>query len=466
MHSSIFRAYDIRGVVGQTLEVRDAYHIGRAFAHMVRGRRGVERPRIALCFDGRLSSPDIAENMEEGLRSAGADVLRVGLGPSPMLYFSVRKLELDGGVMITGSHNPPEYNGFKFMIGKEALFGEDIAEIERVIKDDDGAQAGGDGRDYDIMPEYVEALLKPLIAGEQGRKLRIAWDAGNGAAGPVMRRLCDELERRGISENIVLYDEPDGNFPNHHPDPSDEENLRDLQRVVRERECDIGIAFDGDGDRIGVVDGRARPLGGDELMMFYARDVLSRHGGTSIIADVKASQVLFDDIKQHGGNPIIWKTGHSFIKSKMVEETALFAGEMSGHIFFADEYYGYDDGLYGASRIIRIVANMEGSFADAADGLPQSYSTAEARTECDDERKFDIVAEVRARLEAAIAQGADFEVNSIDGVRVMYPEGWWLLRASNTQNALVTRCEAFEEENLPLLEQRLQEQLHISGVGE
>ncbi|MFQ5954923.1 MAG: phosphoglucomutase/phosphomannomutase PgmG [Kiloniellales bacterium] len=449
-HPTVLRQYDIRGVVGQTLSAADARAIGRGFATMVRERGG---GAVCVGHDGRLSAPGLEAALTEGLLAAGVPVLRVGLGPTPMLYFATVTLQAAGGVMVTGSHNPPDHNGFKFVLGGAAFYGREILRLGEIAAAGAWAAGSAEATERPMLDAYVARLVQDYD-GE--RPLTVAWDAGNGAAGEAMARLVAGLPGRHVLLNQVV----DGRFPAHHPDPTVSENLEQLRQAVAREGCDLGVAFDGDGDRIGVVDGRGRILWGDQLMVLLARDVLQAHPGATIIADVKASQVLFDSIAEMGGVPLMWHTGHSLIKAKMAELGAPLAGEMSGHIFFADRYYGYDDALYAALRLIGLVARSDSSLAQMRDALPQPVNTPELRFACDDERKFAVVDEVRWRLEEAAR-----EVSTIDGVRVRTADGWWLLRASNTEPALVARCEAGDVAGLDRLKAELSDQLRESGVG-
>ncbi|MDX1400773.1 MAG: phosphomannomutase/phosphoglucomutase [Kiloniellales bacterium] len=453
-HPTVLREYDLRGIVGETLSDGDALALGRAFGSVAR-KCGHEA--IAVGWDGRHSSPDLAAALSEGLTAVGVDAVQVGLGPSPMLYFATHHLAVGGGVMVTGSHNPPDYNGFKLTLGGDAFYGADILEIGRIAAegDFDLAQNGkpeGSISQQPVFDAYVERLFRDF---EPGRPLKVAWDAGNGAAGEAMKALCERLP----GQHLLLYEDIDGRFPNHHPDPTVEKNLEDLKRCVIENGCDLGVAFDGDGDRIGAVDEKGQVLWGDQIMLLLARSVLKNNMGAPIIADVKASQILFDGIAEAGGDPVMWKTGHSLIKAKMKELKSPFAGEMSAHIFFADRYYGFDDALYAAVRLLNVAGNEVESLAAFRASLPAVCNTPEIRFDCPEERKFAVVEEVGERL---AEEGA--EVVSLDGVRVNCPEGWWLLRASNTQAVLVVRCEAADEEGLKALKGMVREQLHASGL--
>jgi phosphomannomutase len=447
---SILREYDIRGIVGDTLNAPDATAIGGAFGTLVRRKGG---KRVAVGRDGRLSSPDLARACIDGLTAAGIDVVDIGLVATPMLYFAVYHLEADGGIMITGSHNPPSHNGFKMMMGKKSFYGGDIQTIGKMAAAADIDSGKGSCQQEDILGEYATRLLRDV---KPGRKLKVAWDTGNGAVGVSIRAVVDKLP----GEHFILNEKVDGTFPSHHPDPTVPENLKQLQAEVAKHGCDLGIAFDGDGDRIGAIDGKGRILWGDQLLVLWSRDVLKSHPGATIIADVKASQTLFDEIARAGGKPLMFKTGHSLIKTKMLEIGSPLAGEMSGHVFFADTFYGFDDALYCGIRLLNIVAAGSASLADMRDGLPQLVNTPELRFDCDDARKFKVVDEVKERL---MKSGA--KVNDVDGVRVSTADGWWLLRASNTQAVLVARCEARDEAGLERLMTDLKGQLAGSGVS-
>jgi len=446
---SILREYDIRGIVGGTVHAADARAIGRTLGTLVRRKGG---KRVALGYDGRLSSPELAAACIEGLTAAGIDVIDIGLAATPMLYFAVYHLEADGGIQITGSHNPPDYNGFKMMMGKKSFFGADIQKLGEMAGKADWETGQGKVERRAILADYAARLLRDV---KPGRKLKVAWDTGNGAVGVSIRSVVDKLE----GEHFVLNEKVDGTFPAHHPDPTVPKNLEQLIAEVKARGCDLGIAFDGDGDRIGAVDGQGRILWGDQLLVLWSRDVLKNHPGATIIADVKASQVLFDEIAKAGGKPLMFKTGHSLIKSKMAEIGAPLAGEMSGHVFFADTFYGFDDALYCGLRLLNIVANAKESLAEMRDGLPQPVNTPELRFDCPDDQKFGVVEKVKARLQK---EGATF--SDIDGVRVSTKDGWWLLRASNTQPVLVARCEAADDAGLERLMADLKAALAACGV--
>ncbi len=445
------REYDIRGIVGQTLTEADAFAIGRCFGTIVARNGG---KTVAVGYDGRLSSPAMEAALVRGLRASGMEAVRIGRGPTPMLYYTASTIGADGGIMVTGSHNPPNYNGFKMMLGRKPFFGTQIRDIGRMAAEGDVVpEATGSERSIDISDEYIARVAADWDGGD--RQLKVVWDNGNGAAGDVLAKLVKLLP----GHHTVLFGDIDGNFPAHHPDPTVPANLVQLIAEVHAQGADIGIAFDGDADRIGLVDNTGTILFGDQLMILLGRDVLRTHPGATIIADVKASQVLFDEINRAGGHALMWKTGHSLIKAKMAETGSPLAGEMSGHIFFADKWYGFDDALYAAVRTLGIVARMDTPLSVVREALPQVINTPELRFNCDDRRKFTVIEEVAARLKV---DGAN--VSETDGVRVLTADGWWLLRASNTQAVLVARCEASSEAGLDRLKAALVKQLEASGL--
>jgi len=457
-HSTVLREYDIRGIIGETLGAEDARAIGRGFGTLMRRAGG---KKVAVGYDGRVSSPMLAEALIDGLTSAGCDVRNVGMGPTPMLYYAEASAEdVDGGIQITGSHNPANYNGFKMVFKGRPFFGEDITTLGTMATAGDwiADDVPGSVETHEIMEEYVERMLVALQGLDQGKLagLKVGWDAGNGAAGPALELLASRLP----GEHHLLFTEVDGNFPNHHPDPTVPENLEDLRALVAAKNLDFGVAFDGDGDRIGAIDGEGRIIWGDQLLMIYAEDLLRDRPGSTIIADVKASRALFDTVREHGGTPLMWKTGHSLIKSKMKETGAPLAGEMSGHVFFADTYYGYDDALYAGVRLIAAAARLGKSVTRLRGDMPAMLNTPELRFQVDESRKFAAIAEVKKRM--AVATGV--EVNDTDGVRVNTPDGWWLLRASNTQDVLVARAESETEDGLARLLGQIDEQLELSGL--
>lgn len=448
-HPTILREYDIRGVIGETLSEADARAIGRSFGSIVRRQGG---KRVAVGYDGRLSSPSLEQALVMGLREAGVDALRIGLGATPMLYYAVYALDADGGIQITGSHNPPNYNGFKMMLGHAPFFGEAIKALGTVAAQGDWESGAGAEQSVDLLDQYVARLIE----GFSGAGFRIAWDAGNGAAGPALEKLAAKLP----GEHILLNSQVDGTFPAHHPDPTVEANLAQLKQTVADGGLDFGIAFDGDGDRIGAIDGKGRVIWGDQLLAIYAEALLTQHPGAIVIGDVKSSQLLYDRIAMLGGQPLMWKTGHSLIKAKMKETGSPLAGEMSGHVFFADRYYGFDDALYAGVRLIEAVSALGGNLTALKDAMPELVSTPELRFPCSEERKFAVIGEVMARLTRDGAQ-----VNDIDGARVNTADGWWLLRASNTQDVLVARAESASPEGLERLVAQINAQLAASGVA-
>jgi phosphomannomutase / phosphoglucomutase len=434
---SIFREYDIRGVVDQELTPDIVETLGRAMGTYFRRR---DKRSIALGHDCRLSSPAYAKALTKGLLSTGCSVADLGTVPTPLLYFAIYYKKYEAGVMITGSHNPPEYNGFKMMCGEDTLYGETIQEIRRLIEAGDFAVgASGTRTDYDLVPEYQDYIIKGITLR---RPLKVVVDAGNGTGGvvavPIFRKLgCQVIE---------LYCEMDGRFPHHHPDPTLPEAMVDLIAKVKETGADLGIAFDGDADRIGVVDDAGRLIWGDQLMIIFSRDMLAAHPGAAIISEVKATKLLYDEIARLGGRPIMWKTGHSLIKKKIKDEHALLAGEMSGHIFFADRWFGFDDAVYAAARLLEITAKSKTKVSSLLAGLPAMVSTPEIRVYASEEVKFKIVDEVKAELTA------QHPVIDIDGVRAKFPKGWALVRASNTQAVLVLRFEAETKEDLEAIQ--------------
>jgi phosphomannomutase/phosphoglucomutase len=505
MNPAIFREYDIRGIWGKDLTPEVACLIGKAFAVYAQKELQKEKLTFSVGRDVRLSSRAISDNVIQGLMSAGVDVVDIGECPTPVQYFSLHYLKLDGGVMITGSHNPPEYNGFKLSIGKETIYGEEIQKLKEVIAEmstERRAQSAkrkaisdrsqeplakspepettdtergaisdknqeplavspelartenkteentGTLREFPMIEEYVNYLKKDFkdFAG-----IKVVIDAGNGTAGLVAPELIESLG----AEVIKLFCEPDGSFPNHHPDPVIPKNLEALIDHVKDSGAHLGLAYDGDADRIGVVDSEGEIIWGDLLMVIFSRDILKNNPGASIIGEVKCSQLLYDDIKKHYGNPIMWKTGHSLIKKQMKEEKALLAGEMSGHIFFSDRYFGYDDAIYATLRLIEILKHNGPPYSmnRLLDGLSKTYSTPEIRLDCDDSRKFKVV----EKLQQAFS---DYDVNTIDGARITFDNGWALVRASNTEPSLVMRFEAKNEDSLNKIQKLVEGKLN------
>lgn len=448
-HPTLLREYDIRGIIGETFDSEDARMVGRGLGTLVR-RGGGER--VCVGYDGRLTSPELEGCLVEGLVSTGLVVERVGRGPTPMVYFALYERGADAGVIVTGSHNPAEYNGIKMTYADGPLYGEQIQRMGRLVFVGDFEVGRGSVLDVDVREEYIERLCLDYGASVG---LTVAWDAGNGVVSDVLAPLTERIRGR----HYRIFDTVDGTFPNHHPDPTIKENLLDLQRVVEEYGCDVGIGFDGDGDRIGVLDDRGRMLYGDQLLVLYASEVLRTHRGATIIGDVKSSQMLFDEVVRLGGIPLMWKTGHSLLRAKMKEVGAILAGEMSGHIFFGDKWYGFDDGLYCAVRLLNLLALGGRSLSVLYDEFPVMINTPELRLSVEEDRKLEIVEEVKGYV---VGSGA--EVVDIDGVRVRTSEGWWLLRASNTQNMLVVRIEAQSEDGLMRLKETVRGYLEKSGV--
>jgi phosphomannomutase/phosphoglucomutase len=427
MNPNIFREYDIRGIVDIDLTDKSVSLLASALGTFFRSNRA---KRIAVGYDARASSVGFAELLSAGLNASGCDVMLIGMVTTPILYHTVFTRDVDGGVMITGSHNPPDHNGLKICLGRSALFGEQIQEIREIAETGTLVIGKGTVTEVDVIDEYCADLAGRIKMGP--RRLKAVVDAGNGMGGisgvPIYRELGVEL--------VELYTNPDSTFPNHHADPTVAENLDDLIVAVRDSGADVGIAFDGDGDRIGVVDDKGRIIWGDELMVLFARDVLAKHPGAAIIAEVKCSQTLYDEIERLGGVPIMWKAGHSLIKAKMKESGAVLAGEMSGHIFFADDFYGFDDAAYAGARLLEILSNTDKPLSSLFDDLPQTFSTPELRIPCPDEAKFEVVRRVANHF------AEDHDVIAIDGARINFPDGWGLVRPSNTQAILVLRFEA------------------------
>jgi phosphomannomutase / phosphoglucomutase len=446
---TIFREYDIRGVAEVEFLDPDIEALGQAFGTFLQRHAG---RKICLGRDTRLSSPRLRNALMKGLLSSGCQVTDIGVAPTPVLYYSVFHLQADGGVMITGSHNPPEFNGFKVVCGASTIYGERIQDLRRMIETGDLARGIGRETTADVVTPYVDEVSSQF---RFPRKVRVVVDAGNGTGGPVMHRI---LERLNL-EAAEMFFEMDGKFPNHHPDPTVLKNLGPLIAKVLETGADLGIAFDGDTDRIGAVDERGTVLYGDQLMILYAREILTRKPGATFIGEVKCSQLLYDDIAAHGGNAIMWKTGHSLIKAKMKETHAELAGEMSGHMFFADRYFGFDDAMYAACRLMEIVANSGKPLSSHLADLPRTVTTPEIRFDCADELKFAVVRQATAELRAR------HRISDVDGVRVLFNRGWGLVRASNTQPVLVMRFEAETEELLREYREEVEEVVRRAVAG-
>jgi phosphomannomutase/phosphoglucomutase len=433
MNQNIFREYDIRGIVGRDLTDETVYTIARAIGTFFNKNNA---KRIAVGYDARESGTRFRDLLVKGFNESGCDVLLIGRVPTPVLYHAVFTKNVDGGVMITGSHNPADHNGFKICLGKQTLFGSQIQEIKEIALMENFADGAGITEEIDVLSDYENDILSKISLGN--KKIKAVVDGGNGMGGVTAVPLYEKL---GV-ELVELYTEPDSDFPNHHPDPTVTENLQDCIEAVRETNADLGIAFDGDGDRIGVVDENGRIVWGDELMVLLSREILRENPGATIIAEVKCSRNLFDDIAKHGGNPIMWKAGHSLIKAKMKETGAALAGEMSGHIFFADRFYGFDDATYAGARVLEILSKTDKTLSELLSDLPETFSTPELRVECTEEQKFAVVEQIAEEFSKTN------EVITIDGARILFEHGWGLVRASNTQAILVLRFEADSEENL------------------
>ncbi|MCW8885998.1 MAG: phosphomannomutase/phosphoglucomutase [Motiliproteus sp.] len=441
---SIFRAYDIRGIVGDTLDSTIVYHIGRAIGAAAAAEG---QPNVIVGADGRISSPAMNEALVAGLRDSGRDVLDIGMVPTPVLYYATHILDSQTGVMITGSHNPADYNGFKIVINGKTLYGDDIQALLTRIQNQDYSEGNGNLRKVSVSSDYIERIVSDV---KLQRPLKVVVDCGNGVAGNLAPTLMKALG----CEVTEMYCEIDGTFPNHHPDPGKPANLVDLIAEVKSQKADLGLAFDGDGDRVGVVTSTGKMIYPDRLLTLFALDVLKRNPGAEIIYDVKCSRLLHQQLEQAGGNPCMWKTGHSLIKARMKETGALLAGEMSGHIFFKERWYGFDDGLYGAARLLEILAAEERTADQIFDAFPEDVSTPEINIEVTEENKFTIV----EQLQKAQYPGGD--ASTIDGIRVDYPDGWGLVRASNTTPMLVLRFEAENQSALERIRNQFQSNLH------
>lgn len=446
----IFREYDVRGVVGEDLTPDTVLALGKGFGTYA-SRKGVRT--VMLARDCRLSSPEFRDAMAEGLVSTGLSVIDVGICPSPLLYFSIIQNSADGGVMITGSHNPPEFNGFKLCVGPSTLYGEKIQEVRRIVEAGVFSEGTGKLTTRTVISEYHK-YIKSIISIP--RKLKVVVDAGNGTASQVAPALFRDM---GM-EVVELFCEMDGRFPNHFPDPTVPENLRFLIDAVRKHGADVGVGYDGDADRIGAVDEKGNVIYGDYLLILFAREILARKPGSAIISEVKASQNLYDDIARHGGRPVMWKAGHSLIKQKMKEEAAEVAGEMSGHIFFSDRYLGFDDAIYASLRLFEILARSDLPLSSMLSDLPPVVTTPEIRVECSDDRKFRVVERV-----AAIVRPQAREVIDVDGVRAIFDGGWGLVRASNTQPVLVLRFEGRDEATVARIRAIMEDAVNKAQAG-
>ena len=433
MNTAIFREYDIRGKFPDDLNNETAYELGKSFGTYFQSNGA---GKISVGHDCRESYPVLKDALIKGLLETGMTVTYIGMVPTPLSYFSIHELKLDGAVMITGSHNPPEYNGFKICLGKSTIHGEEIQKIRKIQEVSDFKRGEGTLVEIDVIKPYLNYLAENLQPGKIKRKVIV--DAGNGVGGLVAP---DAYRAMGV-EVEALFCEPDGKFPNHHPDPTIPENLVHLKKLVNEKDADLGIAFDGDADRIGVIDRDGNIIWGDQLMIIFSRDILGCNPGVPIIGEVKCSQVLYDDIENQGGEPIMWKAGHSLIKSKMKETGAMFAGEMSGHLFFADRYFGFDDAVYAGARLLEILTTQEKSVRELLAGIPEMVNTPEIRMDCPDDKKFNVVKKLVEEFKK------EYDVIDVDGARVIFDRGWGLIRSSNTQPVLVLRFEATDENRL------------------
>jgi phosphomannomutase / phosphoglucomutase len=439
----IFREYDIRGIAGKDLTEETVELLGNGIGTLM-WRRGCRR--ITLGRDCRPSSDPFRNALVEGLVATGLSVTDIGVMPTPLLYYSIFKLEADGGIMITGSHNPAEYNGFKTCIGHDSVYGEQIQQIAGIIEARDFEKGKGETVSADVLTPYRQYLLENI---RLPRKVRLAMDCGNGTACLI----APEVVRALGCEVIPLYCDMDGTFPNHHPDPTIVENLVDLQSAVQSHGLELGVAFDGDADRIGVIADTGKVVWGDMLLALYARDILKQRPGATFISEVKCSMNLYQDIEKHGGRAIMWKTGHSLIKAKMKEEKAVLAGEMSGHMFFADRYFGYDDAIYAACRLVEMLAHSSKSLSQMLADFPDTFVTPEIRVQCDDDKKFQVVEKIKSYF------SRKYRIIDVDGARILFSNGWGLVRASNTQDVLVLRFEADTQANLDAIRSQVEEQV-------
>jgi len=446
----ILREYDIRGIINQNLSVNTAYSLGLKFGTLIKSQNNINK--IVIGYDGRLTSPSLHEALTAGLVQNGLEVIIIGLCPTPMLYFSVYHLNVDAGIMITGSHNPPEYNGFKIVLNKKPFYSSNIQNLKNIVFKDNYTK--GLKKNINILDQYTKRLLQDISIE---KKLKVAWDAGNGSVGVTINNVIKRLKN---TENILINDVVDGTFPNHHPDPTIPKNLKQLRDVVKKNKCDLGLAFDGDGDRLGIIDNKDNIIWADQYMIILAEEIAELYDNPSIIMDVKSSKVFFDEVKKIGCNPIMYKTGHSVIKDKMEELNSPLSGEMSGHIMYKDNFFGYDDAMYVALRLLQIISKKEIPLSEIISKYPKTYSTPETRIKVIESRKFKIVEEIIERLSKE-----NLKVISIDGVRVENNEGWWGIRASNTENALTVRAEALSEESLKKMKKNKESQLKLSNVN-
>jgi phosphomannomutase / phosphoglucomutase len=447
MDTVIFREYDIRGVYNKDFDADFAYELGRAYVTYLAKHKKITNPKVTIGHDARLSSPEISQRLAQGMSECGAQVLMLGLITSPISYFSTFTIEgLVGGIMVTGSHNPPEYNGFKVSVDKTTIHGSEIQDVRKVLQSKDFVTGKGSIEKFDIFPSYLKRYKEEFGTV---KKIPVVLDCGNGAGGCVARRFFEQV---GLKP-IILFEEPDGNFPNHHPDPTVEENLEDLKHAVKKFNAVVGIGFDGDADRIGIVDGEGRMISGDEFIAVMSRFILKDNPGAKIIGDVKCSDRMYDDIRKSGGEPVMWKTGHSLIKEKIKSEKAPFGGELSGHIFFNDRNYGYDDAIYAGLRLVEVLANSGKTLGELLADFPPAFNTPEIRIDTTEEKKHSIV----EKLKSTFSSRKDVKVNLIDGIRVSFIDGWGLARASNTQPVLVLRFESTSQAGLDKIRKQFED---------
>jgi len=447
----VLREYDIRGIVGSDLNENTAYTIGRTFGFVVKSRSFLGT--VVTGYDGRLTSPKLHQALCEGLKQAGTKVIDVGMGPTPMIYFAHYHFNSDAAVMVTGSHNPSDYNGFKMVFNKHSFYADEIQNLQSIIKNEKLTIEEGSVTKHNIINEYV---IRDLQNININNKLKIAWDIGNGAMGIAIKEITSQLHN---TNNILINEIVDGTFPNHHPDPTVPKNMKQLISAVINHKCDIGFAFDGDGDRLGVVDNRGKIIWADQYMLILCSEIAKLYDQPKIIMDVKCSKVFFDEAKKMNCDPIMARTGHSPIKEKMKELNSPLSGEMSGHVCYADDFFGYDDAMYVALRLLRILGNQSKKLSDLIGEYPVTYSTPETRFDVEEIRKFAIIDEIKERL-----INIEGKVIDIDGIRVQNSLGWFLIRASNTQNQLTCRAEALSKENLLSLIKVIEDQLSLSGV--
>jgi len=438
INPQIFREYDIRGIVGKDLTAEIAKLLGKSFGTYVISKGG---NKVSVGRDNRLSSPKFKSALIGGILSTGCDVIDIGLVPTPVMYFSLFNLDIDGGIIVTGSHNPPNFNGFKIALGKSTIYGDEIKKLGKIIDEDRFLIGEGTLFHQNIVNDYIKCIKNRI---NLKKKLKVVIDAGSGTAGLIAPKLLNEIG----CEVIELYCEPDGTYPYHHPDPTVVEFVQDLIKKVKEEKADLGIAYDGDADRIGVIDDKGNIIWGDHLLILFSRDILKKRK-EKIIFEVKCSQALVDEIEKAGGEPIMWKTGHSLIKDKMIEEKAVLAGEMSGHLFFADNYYGYDDAIFASCRLVELVSKSDKTISEMLSDVTEYFSTPEIRVDCPDEKKFEIVDNIKNYFKR------NYKTIDVDGVRILFEYGWGLIRASNTQPALVLRFEGKTKESLKKIKNKV-----------